>query len=270
MATLPTKVQTRLIAGLKKFQGIVGAAKAKDINESDTVVIITDMLSELFGYDKYSEITSEQAVKKTYCDLAIKIDGKICFVIEVKAAGLDLKDDHISQAVNYGSNAGVDWVILTNGTIWKVFKIIFSKPVTNELVYEFDFTKLNVKKESDLELLYYVCRESLGKSVLEDFLIQKQTLSRFFIGQIITTEPVLDAIKKTLRKVSPDVKVDIEEIKEVILQDILKREVMEGEKADEAKKKINKVFKAITAKESGGKEKGEVTAKVSPEPTVDN
>ncbi|HUW04685.1 MAG TPA: hypothetical protein VMW01_00350 [Williamwhitmania sp.] len=71
MATIPPKVQTRLTSGLKKYQSIVSNARAKDINESDTVVIITDILSDLFGYDKYSEITSEQAVKKTFCDLAL-------------------------------------------------------------------------------------------------------------------------------------------------------------------------------------------------------
>jgi predicted type IV restriction endonuclease len=245
MATIPAKVLNRLTAGLKKFQVIVSNAKAKDINESDTVVIITDMLAELFGYDKYSEITSEQAIKKTFCDLAIKFEGKLQFIIEVKAAALELKEDYIRQAVNYGANCGVDWVILTNGTYWKVYKILFCKPVSQELVYEFDFTALSAKKEADLELLYCVCKESLGKSVLETFRTQKQTLSRFFIGQIILTEPVVDAIKKNMRKVAPDVKVTNEEILSIIEMEVLKREVLEGEKSSEAKKRIIKAFKAI-------------------------
>lgn len=206
MATIPTKVQTRLTSGIKKFQNVLKSAKAKDINESDTVTIIMDMLADVFGYDKYSEITSEYAIKKTYCDLAIKIDNKLRFLIEIKAIGLELKADHIKQVVDYGSNQGVDWVILTNGTNWKVFKIIFGKPVQNELVYEFDFLNLNSKKQSDIELLYYVSKESLGKSVLEDFRLQKQALSKFFIGQVLITEPILDSIRKTLKKIAPEVK----------------------------------------------------------------
>ena len=255
MATIPTKVLTRLTTGLKKFQTIVSNAKAKDINESDTVVIITDMLAELFGYDKYSEITSEQAIKKTFCDLAIKFEGKLQFIIEVKAAALELKEDHIRQAVNYGASSAVDWVILTNGTYWKVFKIIFGKPVSHELVYEFDFTTLSAKKQNDLELLYCVCRESLGKSVLETFRNQKQTLSRFFIGQIILTETVVDSIKKAMKKVAPDVKVTNEEILGILESEVLKREVLEGEKAIESKKRIIKAFKALE-KENAEKEVG--------------
>lgn len=249
MANIPIKVQTRLTCGLKKFQNILKVAKAKDINESDTVIIIMDILAEIFGYDKYSEITSEYAIKKTYCDLAIKIDDKLKFLLEIKAIGLDLKTDHIKQVVDYGSNQGVDWVILTNGINWKVFKILFEKPVSNELVYEFDILGLNPKKPADIDLLYYVSKESLGKSALEDFLVQKQTLSKFFIGQILITEPILDSIKKTLKKIAPDVKVSSDEIKDVLTLDVIKREVFEDEKANEAKKKISKIFKVNGKKE---------------------
>ena len=121
MAILQPKSQARLVVGIKKFQNVLNIAKAKDINESDTVVIVTDILSELFGYDKYVDITSEYEIKKTFCDLAIKIDGKIRLLLEVKAIGIDLKDDQIKQAIDYGSNVGVDWTILTNGCVWKVF-----------------------------------------------------------------------------------------------------------------------------------------------------
>ena len=59
MATIPTKVKTRLTEGIKRFKPIVAKARDKDVNESDTVTIIADILSEVFGYDKYTEITSE-------------------------------------------------------------------------------------------------------------------------------------------------------------------------------------------------------------------
>lgn len=248
MAAIPTKVQARLVTGIKKFQPILNAAKTKDINESDTVVIITDMLTELFGFDKYSEITSEYAIKKTFCDLAIKVNGKLRFLIEAKAIGLDLKDEYIRQAIDYGANEGVDWVILSNGCIWRVYKISFAKPIDKELVYEIDFMKLNQKKQADLDMLYCISKEGLGKSVLEEYHLQKQALSRFFIGQIVLTDGVIDSIKKALKKVSPDAKIANEEIKLVLLNEVLKREVLEGEKVEEAKKKVNKIFKPVVKK----------------------
>ena len=77
MATIPVKMQHRFQDGLKKYKRILTKAQSQDINESDTVTIITDILQDIFGYDKYSEITSEFAIKKTFCDLAIKIDGNV-------------------------------------------------------------------------------------------------------------------------------------------------------------------------------------------------
>jgi hypothetical protein len=111
---IPKKVGERLIAGLKRYQPIVAAAKARDANETDTVTIVKGMLNDLFGYDKYTEVTSEFAIKGNYCDLAIKLDGALATLIEVKAVGLDLKDSHVIQAVNYAANQGTNWVLLAN------------------------------------------------------------------------------------------------------------------------------------------------------------
>ena len=53
---IPSKVQIRIIEGLKKFQPIVESAKIRDANESDTVVLLTGILSDLLGFDKYTDI----------------------------------------------------------------------------------------------------------------------------------------------------------------------------------------------------------------------
>ena len=129
MKPIPSKVQFRLTAGIKKFKPILEIAKSRDINESDTVVIVTDVLSDVFGYDKYAEITSEYSVRGTYCDLATRVNGSLQYLIEVKAISEELKDSHIKQAVDYGANEGIDWVILTNAVRWMVFKVTFGKPV---------------------------------------------------------------------------------------------------------------------------------------------
>ena len=166
MASIPTKVSDRLISGIKKFQPILEAAKARDVNESDTVIIVTDMLSDVFGYDKYSEITSEYVIRGTYVDLAIKLDGHLQMLIEVKAIGSDLKDAHVRQAVDYGANQGVDWILLTNGVTWQVYKVNFGKPVDQELILEIDFLGLSPRNNDDIEDLFLITKEGLMKSML--------------------------------------------------------------------------------------------------------
>lgn len=242
MPSIPNKVIERLQTGIRRFQPILASAKARDVNESDTVIIVTDMLSEVFGYDKYTEITSECSIRGTWCDLAIKISGTFEYLIEVKAIGLELKDSYTKQAIDYSANQGTDWVILTTGEIWRVYKVTFAKPIDSELVLEINFSELNPKKTNDIELLYNLTREGWQKSALGEFHTQRQALSRFFMGAMVLSTPVLEVIRRELRRLSPDVRIDIDQIKTVLTQEVLKRDVVEGEKADEARKKINKVI----------------------------
>ncbi len=243
MASAPKKVAERIVAGIKRYQSVLEAARARDVGEADTVTIIKDMLADIFGYDKYSEVTSEFAIRGTFCDLATKIDGQLQALIEVKAIGLDLKSAHVKQAVDYAANQGVDWVLLTNGIVWRVYRIVFAKPIDQELVIDIDFSKLNYRSADHVDQLYLWCKEGWIRSVLSEYHSQRQALSRFFVGAMLLTDPVVEVIRRELRRVSPDVKIDAEQLRGVIANEVIKREVMEGDKADEAKKKISKAAK---------------------------
>ncbi len=240
MVAVPKKVSERLIAGIKRYQPILNAARSRDLGEADTVTIVKDMLADVFGYDKYAEVTSEYAIRGTYCDLAIKIDGTLQTLIEVKAIGLDLKDPHVKQAVDYAANQGVDWVLLTNGMCWRVYRMVFAKPIDMELVVDIDFCALNARSAPDLELLYLWCKEGWVRSVLGDYHVQKQALSRFFVGASLLTDPVLEVLRRELRRISPEVRIDIDQIRQVLADEVIKREVMEGDKAEEARRKIGR------------------------------
>jgi predicted type IV restriction endonuclease len=238
MPGLPKKVADRLSASLRRFQPILAASKARDDGEGDTVMIVTDMLAEVFGYDKYADVTAEYAIRGTYCDLATKLDGTVQALVEVKAIGLELKDQHVKQAVDYAANQGVDWVVLTNGTHWRIYNVVFGKPIDQELVIDIEICALNPKNAADLESLYLFCKEGWAKSVLGEYQLRRQALSRFFLGALVLSDSVLEVIRRELRRVSPEVKIETEQVKAVLSTEVLKREVIDGEKFDEARKKI--------------------------------
>jgi hypothetical protein len=164
MVTMPKKVEECLIEGLKRFQPILTAAKARDVNEADTVVIVTDLLAEVFGYDKYTEITREFAIRGTLCDLALKLDDKRELLMEVTAIGIELKEPHVKQAVDYATNKGVEWVALTNAINWRVYRVTFSKPIDQDLVVDFNVLDVSPRNQNHLELLYPLTRDGLLKA----------------------------------------------------------------------------------------------------------
>lgn len=240
MNKVPKRVSARLADGLKRFQPVLEGAKNRDVNEHDTVIIVADILGEMFGYDKYTEVTREFAIRGTYCDLALKIDEKLAFLLEVKAIGMALKESHVKQAVDYAANQGVEWVGLTNGIHWQVYRVSFGKPIGKELVLDLDMLALNHRAGSDIDSLFLVTRESATKSALQEYHDQRQAINRFLIAAVILDEPVMQVIRRELRRISPSVKVELDEIEATVRQEVLKRDVVDGPEADIARKKASK------------------------------
>lgn len=243
MANIPPKVSDRLTAMIKKYQPILISAKNQDKNEADTVTIISQMLSDIFGYDQFSEITKEFAIKNTYCDLAIKIDGDVKFLIEAKAIGSKLNESHIAQATTYGAKVGIEWVVLTNGINWIIYKMNYGNKIAHKQISSFDFTNLKPKNTADHEQLFILCKEGLKKDAIEEFHAYKKIVNPFYIGSIIMGEYVVEAIKRELRKSSPGLKVDDKEIESILRNDVLKREIVDGEYAIDAQEQYKQVLK---------------------------
>lgn len=243
MPAIPKRVSERFASRLKPFQAIVASARDRDVNESDTVTIIVDILSDLLGYDKYSEITREYSIRGQYCDLALKVDGKIYCLIEAKAAGIELKEMHVQQAVTYGAQEGIEWVVLTNGVTWRIYRIGFGQPITQELVAEFEFLALSARQEKDIESLFLISREGVVKSALDAFDTQRRATDKYAIAAILRSEVVLKAIRKELRSINDGISIDIGDIQRVLEGDVIKREIIEGERAEDARKRLNRALR---------------------------
>jgi predicted type IV restriction endonuclease len=234
MIKVSKKFADRAKPGLRKYKKILESARSRDINEADTVIIVNDFLSDVLGYDKYEEVTSEYCIRSTYCDLAIRLAGQLRFLIEVKAIGKDLHDNHLRQAVDYGANEGVDWVLLTNGIEWQAHRIRFEKPIDHELVFQLDLLDPEAQPVTVIERLFLLSREAAKGQAIDEFRRHREATSRFVLAQVILSDPFLGAVRRELRRISPDVKTTEAEVAELLKTGVLKREVVEGERAKTA------------------------------------
>lgn len=244
---IPKKVEERIRDALKRYVPILGSLRDRDVSEADTVTVIKDMLSDVFGFDKYAEVTSEHAIRGTYCDLAIKVEGKLRLLLEVKAIGISLSEKHIKQAVDYAANQGLDYVVLTNGVRWLFYHVQFKKPIEAKLMDEFDLLAINTRNESDIEKVYLLTREGMLKGALREYAEKKSATSRYVLAAVLLhDEDVLAVIRRELRKLT-DILVPTEAIAEVLRNEIIKREVLEG---DEAQAALRQVARGNRAKAS--------------------
>lgn len=258
------KTEERIKAGVAKFKKVLEIAKARDLNESDTVAIITDMLADVFGYDKYLEVTSELAIRGTFCDLAIKLNEKFEYLMECKAIGIDLKENHMRQAIGYGANKGIQWIILTNGIDWQIYRLRFEQPIAWDLVARFDFTTLDLKNERDVEKLFVVTKEGVEKNARTDLYEKMQCINRYVCGQLLLQEPCVSLLRRELKKMAEGISVEDGEVISLLKEGVLRRDLIEGEDAEAAEQKVAKFYRQACKKSAAKKQMPVVESKDKP------
>lgn len=219
------------------------AAKSKDINEADTVDIISGILADILGYERFVDITREYSIKGTFCDLALKIDSKVKILIEVKAVGIDLKETHLNQAVGYGSTEGIEWVILTNGLRWMLYKITWKNKVESHLVKEIDFTQISFRTDEDTKAMYGISKIGFLKEIVHSNFDHQQLVNKYNIGSILMSDLFSRQIRTQLRKVNSKIKIDSNEIKTIVENEIIKREIIDNDLTKIFIKKTKKFLK---------------------------
>lgn len=168
---------------------------------------------------------------------------KVEYLIEVKAIGLGLNAKHARQAVNYASREGIQWVVLTNGIQWEIYRVSTDGKVTSERLFSFDFTEMNPREKEQQDLLFLLCKKGIKKNLIGDYYRYRQSVNRHTIGALLLTDKIATVLRAELRKLCPDTKVNIEEVKSIVENEIIRREVHESEAGLEANKLIAKLIR---------------------------
>lgn len=247
---ISAKVSNRIVTQLKRYRTILTNIQKRDVSEADTVTVINDMLADVCGYDKYHQVTSQYAIRGTFVDLAVMVDDDIRFLIEVKAIGIDLKDIHVKQAIDYAANQGIEWVVLTNGAVWRVYKVHFGQPIEKILVCEIDLLTASARSEEVLECFGNLSKEGFSKSSMAELLHEKQITNKFTVAAMLLTDEVLDGLRKEIRCLSSGVRVDIDYLRMLLSENIIKRDLIDGDEATAAVQNIKRLHRAVARKKS--------------------
>ena len=238
---------------LKNYCLIFKDAQEMGKKEADVVMYLVQFFKDVLGYDIFTEISKEYQVKDKYCDIAIKLNGQVEFLVEVKQPGTRLMDRHIEQAENYAMRSGTKWVILTNGCEWRVFHLSFDEEggVESTLAFKIDLIKDFEERPKDvIEKFSFLHKKYYLKGELDKFWKKKTLLVPKSLAKSLFTENVLKTIGREINR-GADVKVGVEEVAKA-LKNMLDKEIL-AEMADIqiGKKRKIKRTKAIPKKEEG-------------------
>jgi len=254
---ISARVAERIATQLKKYQGILAEAQARDVSESDTAAIIADMLVDVLGYKKYVEVTTEHAIRGTFVDLAVRIGNDIRFLVETKAIGATLKDNHVKQAIDYGANQGIEWVVLTTGLHWRIYKVHFKQPIDKSLIAEFQLQNGSHKSEQVIECLGNLSREGFEQSSMTAFYQQRQASGKFTVAALLLSDNMLNLLRREIRRLSPGCRIETDDLRALLQTEILKRDLFDGDEAKQAAdflKKATRAAERAKAKAGGAPE----------------
>ncbi|MCY4443386.1 MAG: type I restriction enzyme HsdR N-terminal domain-containing protein [Proteobacteria bacterium] len=240
----------RMTAALQHLQPVVTSARKRGINETDTVTIVKDMFGEIWGYDRYNEVTSEYKIRGSSCDIAIIMKERIKFLVEVKGVGIQLKEHQIKQAVNYGVHEGVEMVVLTNGWCWQLYSIVFKKPISYNMILSFDITALELNKDETYQKLYLLTKE---KILNDDAIKEWQMVTNpYTISAVLLSIPILylmrletSQIFKLLTLSDQEMVLSEKQLFTIIKDHILKDSIVNSEEFKEAQKLILRLRKKM-------------------------
>jgi hypothetical protein len=189
----------RLRAGVRKFSKPLADFVARDVNEGDTRFLVTDFLCEALGYDKFSDMTAEYAIKGEFADFGLRVDKQLVALIEVKRVTTKLAQKHLRQVQQYGANEGLEWLILTNGAHWQVYHLDPTLPITVELVFEADLLSAeHPAKKADR--LFPITQEGMKHHVIDEVWKAKRATSPKAIARVLASPTVVTAVRKELRR----------------------------------------------------------------------
>ena len=212
----------RLKAAIRKYGKSLAELKARDANEADTRLFVTDFLCDAFGFDKYTDLSTEYRVKGEYVDYGVRLDNDMLAFIEVKRMNTKLGPKHLRQVQSYAVNEGVEWIILTNGAEWQVYHLSGGLPVITDLAFAVDLLGETTPSHK-VDLLFYLTREALKKGKIGELWQAKRATAPNSLATVLLSDPVLHVIRRELRKTT-GYNVDLSEISRLVKDTCLRNE----------------------------------------------
>jgi hypothetical protein len=188
--------------GIKKYLPILREAREANRNEAETVMIATEFLKDVLGYDIFKEISKEFPVKDKSCDLALKIEGQAKILVEAKPISNALHDKNIEQAEMYGSRSGIPWVILTNGAQWHLYHLTFNEAegIDRIRVLAVDLLGEETNEETYANQMAILHRDSVASGELEILWKKFSALEAKGLVHCLFSVRVLSHLRREVRR----------------------------------------------------------------------
>lgn len=196
-----TETKDRIRGEIRKCQKSLTDLAARNANEANTRMFITDFLSDALGYNKLDDLDTEFRVRGDFADYGIRIDQQLVAFLESKRVTTKLNTKHLHQVQLYAVNEGVEWIILTNGIEWQVYHITLGLPVVLDLALVVDLLGPDTANKK-ADLLFYISKEALKKRLIDELWQAKAATSPKNLAAALLSEKMLVELRREVRRMT--------------------------------------------------------------------
>lgn len=214
--------RARLRGALKKAAQPLQGLLEHDANEMETRLLVRDLLAEGFGFDRYREVGAEYEVRSQYVDYTLRVNDDLFAFIEVKRCGVKLNEKHLRQVKGYALDEGSEWLVLTNGAVWRIYHMQMDRSLPVELVcvVDVDLTDGRTPAQHATDL-FPITREAVKHGALKSLWVSRRATSPKALASALLSDPVVKALRNQLRKDTGE-RVDLDTIVENLRENVIR------------------------------------------------
>jgi len=202
--TTKSEIRERHLKRIKKefrtfHKRLSAIANQEQSSEEEVRRWCIDVLKAALGYED-GEIDTEMCALNQRIDIALKEEDKVFMVIECKNIRSRLPNQVRDQAVMYAVNKSADWAVITNGQVWKLFRVIPTKGSDPRVVEVFDLGLLDEDgvSDRDVEFLYLLTKRAIKSGDSERHYHRTCCLDAERLVKAMSSERVARCLKMSL------------------------------------------------------------------------
>ncbi len=171
-------------------------ANQKGSSEEQVRVWCIDVLRTALGYED-SQLDTESKVMGGRVDIAIKEQDEVQLIIECKNIRSRLRNNVRDQAGVYAATLSAHWAVVTNGDIWKLYRVTPRKGMSPRMDLVFDVALLDEDgiSDEDAEKLYLLSHRALSSGDTESEYHDVRCSGPARVYEALFSERVLSAMR---------------------------------------------------------------------------
>jgi len=166
-------------------------------SEEDVRLWCYDALVNALGYDPVKNIRTEVKTLGQSVDIVLQQEDQAFLVIECKNTRSKLSSKVRDQAAGYATSLTAEWAVITNGLIWRLYRVIPQAGKDPKFIEVFDVALLDEDgvSEEDAENLYLLTPRAVFGGDLEKRSHEVACTSKKRILKALESDRVVKALK---------------------------------------------------------------------------